>query len=438
MRFQFILCTALVGLLISKRANAASVNGYSVEDNDNTTEDEEQTPTSNIQPKCFKQSYQINAAGDLRELSDCSIISGDILISGYDDTVLDFGSISHIKGSLRVHNASSLLRIQGVELNAIDGTFGLNSLTSLTSISLPKLESIDTLEWKVLPILSLVNLDKGIKHINSVIMSDTSLTGFGGFNVESLKILNINNNRFLERIESSVKEVTESFLISANARTLQVSLPNLSWVKSITIKDTSNLNLNNLQIVENNAQFINNKFSQLKLPKLKSAGSTLSIINNQNLNKLDFPALVEIGGGLMVIDNDQVSDIDFFPALKSVGGAIEFQGNINDSQMEQLRIVKGSAIMKSSSSNFDCNKWINYEVSGVVRGGKIECGSGNSTVTEVLLVDEAGDITRGAPGVNSRINDDYSTDIRSGSATLVLSMVTVIAGLIISGTLMVI
>ncbi|KAG7929791.1 hypothetical protein KL925_000533 [Ogataea polymorpha] len=382
-------------------------------------DDSNDTEHAEIQPKCFKQNYYINAAGDMRELHDCRIISGNINIKGYDSDSLDLGSISHIKGSLSVANASSLLRIEGVELSTIDGTFALDTLTSLTSISLPKLESIDTIQWKVLPILSAVNLDKGIKRINSVVMSDTSLTGFSGFNVESLKTLNINNNRFLERIDSSVKEITETLLIAANARNLQVSLSDLTWANTITIKDTSSLNLDSLQVVENSAQFINNRFSELKLPKLKSTGMTLSVINNKQVRTVEFPSLAEVGGGLMIIDNDQVNRVDFFPVLRAIGGAIEFQGNIETSSFKQLKVVKGSAIIKSTSTQFDCNKWMKEEVSGVVRGGKIECGSGASRSTEVLLVDESGDITTGTPGVNSGVADgDHAkqTLARSGSS----------------------
>ncbi|KAH3660092.1 hypothetical protein OGAPHI_007297 [Ogataea philodendri] len=403
---KFTTAFTIVGALSAWLANAADDN----ETDHSVTE---------IEPKCFKQNYYINAAGDMKDLHDCQIISGNIFVKGYDSDSLDLGSISHIKGSLSIANASSLLRIEGVELSTIDGTFALDTLTSLASISLPKLESIDTISWKVLPILSAVNLDKGIKHINSVVMSDTSLTGFSGFNVESLKVLNINNNRFLERIDSSVKEITDTLLITANARNLQVSLPELTWAHTITIKDTNNLNLDSLQVVENSAQFINNRFSDLKLPKLKSTGTTLSVINNKNVRTIEFPSLAEVGGGLMIIDNDLITKVDFFPVLRAIGGAIEFHGNIDASGFKQLKVVKGSAIIKSTSAEFDCNKWIKEEVSNVVRGGKIECGSGSSRSTEVLLVDESGDITKGTPGVNSGVAEQdksKKTVVKSGTS----------------------
>ncbi|KAF6006396.1 hypothetical protein HII13_005071 [Brettanomyces bruxellensis] len=367
----------------------------------------------NIMPKCFKPQYEISSSGDIKKISDCQTISGSINIHGYDNELLELGSIRQIKGDLKISNASQVMRIEAPELESIDGSFTLSTLTSLTSASFPKLESVDTLEWKVLPILSSVGLNKGIKKINSIIMSDTSLTGFGGFNVDTLKTLRIDNNRFLERIESSVKEITDELIIAANARNLEVAFPELGWVKVAMIKDTKNLDLGGLQVVQSSAEFIENKFDTLSLPKLKSIGSTLSMINNKKLENADFSSLVEVGGGLMIIKNNNLKEINFFPALKSVGGAIEFEGDINDSSFKRLKIVKGSAIMKSSSSSFDCQKWIDKEVSDVVRGGKIECGSGNSEFTEVIHIDEDGERTGTSTGRNNAKTSDKGRGVHN-------------------------
>lgn len=393
-------------LVATSLCYAGKFKQFSLNKVDNDTSNN--TIAAEIDPKCFKPEYFIHTSGDLLALRDCTTISGSIHITGYDSEVLDFGEIIQIKGDLTVSNASSLQRIDALNLNSIGGTFELNTLTSLTSISLPKLECVDTLKWKVLPILTFVNLDSGIKNINSVVMSDTSLTGFGGFNVETLRILNIHNNRFLERIESSVSEVTGDLLIAANAQNLRVSLPNLTWARGITIKDAELINLDGLQIIEKNADFINNKVTSLKFPKLKSTGHTLSVINNKNLKDIEFKSLKEVGGGLMIIDNDKINKIDFFPSLISVGGAIEFHGDIDSNHFEQLKIVKGSAIVKSSSKEFDCGSWLKNEVSKVVRGGKIECGSGKSDSTEVLLIDESGEMTVSEPGFNEKNNNSIN------------------------------
>lgn len=346
-----------------------------------------------VDQKCFKSSYDIHTSGDLLQISDCPVISGSIIINDYNSEFMDLGHINEIKGDLTVSNVSSIQRIQGLQLEMIGGAFQFDTLTSLTNLAFPKLQSVETLRWHVLPILTSVNFNAGIKDIKSVIMSDTSLTGFGGFNVETLRNLNINNNRFLERIESSVKEITGELSISANAENLQVVLPQLTKVKSLTLRDAEDVRFDSLQIVEQNADFINNQFSSLKLPKLKSTGQTLSIINNENLGELDFNSLTEIGGGLMVIDNERVNMIEFFANLKSVGGAIELQGDISQCKFNEIKIVKGSAIMKSSSNELDCTEWMSSEIAKAVRGGKIECSAGDKP-KEIKLVDDRGKTTK--------------------------------------------
>lgn len=397
MKLTSSLCSNL--LLIASTCYASKFKSQS----------DDQSSEIHIDPKCFKQDYQIHSTSDLNQISDCTVISGNVHVTHYDSDSLYLGSIKEIKGDLTVRNVSNLIRIEAYNLNSIGGSLELNTLNSLTTLSFPKLENIETLKWQVLPILTSVNLDSGIKTINSVIMSDTSLTGFGGFNVETLKTLNINNNRFLEIIESTVSEITGDLLVAANAKNIQVSLPNLTWVKSMTIKDVTSINLENLQIIEKNADFSNNKFKSLQLSKLKSTGDTLSIIKNKDLEELQFDQLSEVGGGLMIIDNDKVQNINFFPSLKSVGGAIEFHGDIDKNHFSNLKIIKGSAIMKSSSEEFDCSDWMKNEVGDVVRGGKVECGSGKSTSTEVVMVDESGERTQGEPGINDKNKNKNAT-----------------------------
>lgn len=57
-----------------------------------------------------------------------------------------------------------------------------------------------------------------------------------------------------------------------------------------------------------------------------------------------------------------------------IGGAIQFKGNIKDTDFPNLRLVKGSAIIQSTSDELDCSKWVTPNSgSSIIRGGKIEC-----------------------------------------------------------------
>lgn len=380
--------------------------------------------------KCFKSIHSIRTSSELLQVADCSVISGSITIDEFDSDFMDLGAISEIRGDLSVSNASSIERIQGSNLELVGGTFQFDTLTSLTSLSFPKLQAVETLRWHVLPILTSVNFKSGIKDIKSVVMSDTSLTGFGGFNFERLRNLNINNNRFLERIESSVAEITGELSISANAENLNVILPNLIRVKSLTVKDAEEVQLDSLQIVDKNADFIANEFDSLSLPKLKSTGHTLSIIDNFNLENLDFGSLTEVGGGLMVIDNANINKVDFFPKLKSVGGAVEMHGNIASTEFKEIKIVKGSAILKSKSNEIDCSEWMVEELAKAVRGGKIEC-SGGEGMRAVKHVDDGGKVTKEIKEPQNG-GGKLNKNITSSGWIIKASAVSVLAGCLVA------
>ncbi|ODV60505.1 uncharacterized protein ASCRUDRAFT_21058, partial [Ascoidea rubescens DSM 1968] len=340
----------------------------------------EEYEKENSKEICLKEVHYIKHQGDLNNLStQCQIIEGSIIINDFEDPILDFGVINTISGDLKISNVSNLVRVIAPHLNTIKRSFLLYELTSLTSVSFPNLKSVDTINWKILPILSTISFDSGIDYIRNIIISDTSLVGFNlKDNVKELNILNINNNRFLESITTNVKYITEELAISANARNVMAYFPRLQWANNITIRDTMSIDISNIESVNASVGFIENNFQSLKVPKLKNVGGTLSIIENFNLNDAEFPSVVDIGGGLMIVNNTGISKINFFPKLSTIGGAIQFFGNFKDASLNKLKLVKGSAIIKSNSNQFDCTKWVGVEENtSVIRGGRIDCTAGS-------------------------------------------------------------
>ena len=62
--------------------------------------------------------------------------------------------------------------------------------------------------------------------------------------------------------------------------------------------------------------------------------------------------------------------------MKTIGGAIQFSGSFKDTSFPNLKLVKGSAFIKTSSAEMDCNKWIRpLDGRSIIRGGKIKCTS---------------------------------------------------------------
>ncbi|GME68453.1 unnamed protein product [[Candida] boidinii] len=346
---------------------------------ENDYNDEQEVVYDEIDVKCMKEKYVIASTEELHQISDCSTIVGSIKIASFDNEIIDFGFISNIRGDLQIANSSNLVKIQG-RIEKICGNFKLDTLTSLGSISLPLLQQVSVIDWNVLPVLSSVRFDKGVNKVNSILISDTSLTGFSGFDVNKLEILKINNNRYLEKIESNVKEITGELIVSANARYLELSLAELQSVKHLTIRDVDKLNISNLQIIEKTGEFINNRFEKLSLDKLKLTGNTLSLMDNDELKEIETPRLEEVGGGLMIIDNKNLKNINFLNEIKSVGGAIEFDGFFKNVELPKLKIVKGSTLIRSTDDDFHCEKWIKEEMSRVITVGKIQCGTKNENI----------------------------------------------------------
>lgn len=366
---------------------------------------------SNISKECSKSVNVIYNQNDMSVISHCEVVDGSILIKEFYEPLLDLGDIALIRGDLIVQNATELQRIQGDGLQSISGKMDLQELTSLVSMRFPSLNSVNSIEWRVLPILSSVNFESGLSQVETIIISDTALSEFSGFEVETLKTLNINNNRYLEKINSGVRKITEELSIASNAQSVAVKLPSLGWANNITIRGVASLELSVLEEVESSLGFIDNGFEVVKVPKLASVGGTLIISENDYLKEVEFPNLEEVEGGLMIFKNPNLAKMSFFPKLSVIGGAIKVEGDFKDLTFPKLKLVKGSASLKTSSGSFNCGNWIRTEASVFVRGGKIEC-SANSRSSETIHIDNNGVISGG--GTSTERN---GIDLVSGGVT---------------------
>lgn len=327
---------------------------------------------------CQRDEFVIHSLGDLNSIIECETIIGNVVISEFDYPIVTFTNLVKIQGNLSIFKSPELVRIESPQLQSISGQFQLFELTSLALISVPSLKQVLALKWEILPILSNVQFNAEIKGIESITISDTSLTGFSGFVANELKVLDINNNRFLDTIDCNVEKVTQLLHISANSNEIKVQLPNLKHVEELSIHNVAILNLGNLERVGKSMSMSSSLFHAIKLPKLKYIGGTLNLSKNSKLEVVEFPELDEIDGGLMIINNNLIEKVNFFPNLKIIGGALEIIGKITELTFKNLKLVKGSAIVRSTSPQFDCRKWTKLEIGLVVRGGKIECTNANN------------------------------------------------------------
>lgn len=324
--------------------------------------------------KCALEKYFIQNVADLNQILGCEHLSGEVVITGYHDAILKLNDLIHLDGLFEVRDSPDLVRIELPNLELISGEFKLHELTSLGFLQAPNLSLVSKIHWSVLPILSAIDISfEKISSLTSIVVSDTSLSYIMGITSPTMSQFNINNNRFLESVSADVESVTEMLHIAANGDRINVDLPRLHTTRNLSIHNVEQLNLRELKECKGSMSLSSNELNAVELPQLTKVGGTLSLNNNLRLTNVLFVKLEEVDGGLVLANNTYLSHINFFPELNVVGGALELVGPIKEVKMPNLRLVRGSARIKSTDASFNCLAWSKSEISAVVRGGKNEC-----------------------------------------------------------------
>lgn len=322
--------------------------------------------------ECSSEKFVIRNRNDLEPISKCSSLKGRVEIIDYEDQLLILNELHRIDGILEVSNSSALVRMEAKNLHTITDSFRMNKLTTLAIISMPNLSTVKLLDWQVLPLLATINFGQ-LEETESVVISDTSLSGLSGFSGHEMDVFDINNNRFLEFVYSEVHHVRGMLHISANAKGVIIELPELVESQNVSIHNVGDLNMRSLRAVRGAVSLYGNLFLTLDLPGLQKVDGTMSVAQNHALVWANFAQLSEVGGGLQVVNNTDLTAIDFFPNLTMVGGALELMGNIEQNSWPSLKLVKGSVKLLTSNKSFDCDSWSERTIAPVVKGGKVEC-----------------------------------------------------------------
>lgn len=296
------------------------------------------------------------------------------MVTNFDDAMLKLDGLKYVKGLFVVKESPSLVRIEMPRLETISGEFRLQELTALGFLHVPSLALVREIQWNVLPILSAADINwERIDDLSSVLISDTSLSFIIGIKSLEMEQLDINNNRFLESISADVQSVTDMLHVAANGDHINVDLPHLHTTKNLSIHNVDQLELGELHECKGLMSLNKNHLSSAKFPKLGRVAGTLSLVENKALSEVLFDKLREVDGGLVLVNNTQLSRIDFFPELTMISGALELVGPIQKVEMPSLKLIRGSAKIKSTDEAFDCYAWSKSDISAVIRGGKNEC-----------------------------------------------------------------
>lgn len=235
--------------------------------------------------------------------------------------------IQRITGSLTADNVTQITQISGDSLDTIDDTFTLNGLTILSTLNFPRLANVQTLDWTALPALQGLSFTTGLQQASVVSIINTQLNTLDGINLQVVDSMTISNNNYLDQINMQLGNISQSLILEANGRNVSAIFPNLEWAYNMTFRNCSTVSIPSLASINGSMGFYANFFTDIAAPNLTTVGGSLSFVSNEDVTNVSFPELKTVGGGLQVANNTALKSINGFPALQTVAGALDFNGN---------------------------------------------------------------------------------------------------------------
>lgn len=322
------------------------------------------------------------AQADLDKYAGCETLVGNLTITG-DLGSAALANVQEIQGSLSINNATLLNSFSADSVQTITGALNLEKLTVLDSASFGSLKEVDTINLLTLPAIS--TFASNLQSANNIIISDTSLESVDGFSsLKTVSAFNINNNRYLTSIKSTLQTVSDSLQVSFNGDKTAVSFDNLIWANNITLRSVSNASFASLENVNASFGFFNNSIESLKMVNLTKVGQTFTVNSNNDLTTLQCTNLTSVGGGFVIANNTALKSINGFPKLNTVGGAVVVVGNFSDLELPSLKSVRGGADFESKSGNFSCSPFEKLHSNNAIQGDKFVCKNG-ATSTSIKL-----------------------------------------------------
>lgn len=361
----------------------------------------------------------ITTSDDATPLNGCNPYRGTVTISSDAAGQIDLGSVQAISGDLTCKNASQLTAISANYLSSIGGTFDLEEIQILSSLNFGALSGVNEINWIALPGLQALNFGQGVQKANNIYISNTGLTTLSGIELEAVGEMNINNNIYLTTINvNSLTNVTRSLSFSANGMNLDIEFPNLENAANLTFIDVSKVSMPSLSLVRNALGFYDDAFESFVAPNLTAVGGTIAFVNCSALNNVSMPELTQLNGGLFLANNTELMAIDGFPALKGIGGDINFYGTFDSVMLPSLVDVKGASNVYTSSSNSSiCDVFSGLKSKQVIKG-KNTCDTSSSN-------------TDGKGGSGSSSGSSSGNNKNAGSRTISISgFVLAVAGLL--------
>ncbi|KAK4234489.1 hypothetical protein C8A03DRAFT_37740 [Achaetomium macrosporum] len=380
------------------------------------------------QSTCTVSTTTVQSQAEATKLANCDTVRGTVVV-GTTAGDINLDGPTEITGDLRVLNNGAISQISSSSLEKIGGSFTMTNVTKLNTINFSSLTSVQSLSWQSLTGINTVTLGP-LREADSVIISDTFLNNLDAFNLSTVKILNLNNNRRLVKISNSLTSLEDFLNIQANGINLEVEFPNLLWIANMTVANVTKFSVPSLRVVNGSARFDSNLFTSFSAPNLTETESgDISFVGNAKLQNMTFPRLTSIGGGLLVANNTGLDRVDAFSKLENVGGAIKLRGNFTDVSFPELDVVKGAFDVSSTADiSQSCDKLKELAPRSQGGDGNIQgvfsCTSNNEKANEDTDSDTS---TTGSTGGSDDSDENGAAGIAFNAALLGLVGVAALA-----------
>ncbi|KAF8859786.1 hypothetical protein BDZ45DRAFT_620419 [Acephala macrosclerotiorum] len=332
-------------------------------------------------------SFIVDSQAAADALSNCTTVTGDVVIHGNDLTQITLNGIGIIEGNLATSNCDGLQSIAAASLSQIAKNFTLSNLPLLTTLEFPLLDNINGgVYWDAVPELGTISFGNLTSNDlpGANVDGDISIVNTGVSSLEFLNFTHFSNpdliwikgNQQLGNINlTGLSWGSNSLMIVNNGPSAQILLPNLRSVGGIIISNAAYIDVTTLSETSANLELSDNALDAFAAPQLTAIGGSLIISNNDLLEDLNLPILTSIDGDFMVSNNTGLDTITHLNQLWYAHGNVSLAGNFSNVILPNLRSILTGFHLNSSNSNLDCTTFDKLAISEGWASSFYSCGA---------------------------------------------------------------
>ncbi|KAJ1926757.1 protoplasts-secreted [Tieghemiomyces parasiticus] len=325
--------------------------------------------------------YDIQTAGDFRDLESCEEVTGNIIISSGDWVELTLPGLHTLQGNLNITGNPRLTDIHLPRLKTLVGTLHVEGNRHLAAIRTPHVRQFGGLLVTENPLLYTIDFPRNQTSIDMLAISDTRMTTLPSWAIEQAQTVYFANNPFLDRILlPHLTNVHQTLWVECRFLALdpppvpidltrlqavggelvvlgcgELQAPTLEHIeRTLLVKENAarQLDFLNLVTVGGNLELRDSDFILANFPTLSTVGQSLLFDNNAALSLPSFPSLTTIGENFRISGDHLIGLLDDFGSLRTVGRSANLRGLLHHVDLAALEKAERLTIV--SSVKFDC------------------------------------------------------------------------------------